>query len=158
MLKMKKFIDIDYVSWAGKERKQKEPKDDGFIPGSSADPSDTNQNKRTWHILQTVIDEQITVLILSWHFLSSCVQFSFSLALILQNYLYSIEKFSQSQCHEMPHADRPWGTLKHFLLSVHSLNGQSAQESPCMIPAETWYTSINISNLHKDTSPTTKAA
>lgn len=43
---MKKFIDIDYVSQAGKERKQKEQKDD-FIPGRSADPSDTNQKKRT---------------------------------------------------------------------------------------------------------------
>lgn len=33
--------------WPGKEGKQKEQKYDDFIPGSSADPSDTNQNKRT---------------------------------------------------------------------------------------------------------------
>ena len=44
---MKKFIDIDYVSQAGKERKQKEQKGDDFIPGSNAEPSDTNQKTRT---------------------------------------------------------------------------------------------------------------
>lgn len=44
---MEIFIDIDYVSQAGKEGKQKEEKDDDFIPGSNADPSDTNQKTRT---------------------------------------------------------------------------------------------------------------
>lgn len=44
---MKKFIDIDYVSQAGKERMQKEQRGDDFIPGSNADPSDKNQKKRT---------------------------------------------------------------------------------------------------------------
>lgn len=45
---MEKFIDIDYVSQAGKEGKQKEEKNNNdFIPGSNADPLDTNQKTRT---------------------------------------------------------------------------------------------------------------
>lgn len=44
---MEKFIDIDYVSQAGKEGKQKEERNDDFIPGSYADPPDTNQKTRT---------------------------------------------------------------------------------------------------------------
>lgn len=54
---------------------QKEQRGDDFIPGSNADPSDKNQKKRTWRIIQRVIDEQINLLILSCCFLSSCVFF-----------------------------------------------------------------------------------
>lgn len=139
---------------------QKEQRGDEFIPGSNADPSDKNQKKRTWHILQRVIDEQINLLILSCCFLSSCVKFSFSLALILQNYFLLNQRIMSLVTRTW---DATWQTDRRgheiFLQPAHSLNNQSPQEvSVCKLCRNLICVTINISNLHQDTSLTTYAA
>lgn len=68
---MEKFIDIDYVSQAGKEGKQKEERNDDFIPGSYADPPDTNQKTRTWHRVWRVIDDEWINPLIIWCFYHS---------------------------------------------------------------------------------------